>query len=452
MTDTPSPIHHDPTFTEREQIEMTAFARHAVTPYSAGRLRRSTLVQLRWAAVIGQSLAMAIVWFGLGFTLPIIPCAATIGTSAVLNLALSYMAPLDRRVSDKEALAQLAFDSLQLAALLWLTGGLDNPFALLFLAPVVTSATTLRKRVLFSLAALTALLAIFLMYESLPLPWYADTDFTLPPMFKIGSFTALMTGMAFTSLYAWGASLEQRRMSDALAATEAVLAQEQKLAALGGLAAAAAHELGTPLATIQVTAKEMARELSADTDLGADARLMHSQAMRCRDILQQLARRGDEGDVIHDVFSLKALLDEVSEPFFGFGTQIDISVSGTPESGIGPNLKRQAELIYGLTNIVENGVDFANHLVSITGRWDAKFIYVDILDDGPGFDASIKSKLGEPYVSSRTDKSGAGGLGLGFFIAKTLIERTGGQVSFGNRQSNSGAFVRVRWPRESVLA
>jgi len=435
------------TLSEREQIEAKAFANHDVSPDATGRLRRSTLVALRWAAVFGQSLAMAIVYFGLGFTFPVIPCLVMIAASVVLNLALTYLSPLDRRVSDKEALAQLGYDVLQLSALLWLTGGLDNPFALLFIAPVVTSATTLKKRVLFSLAALTAVLSICLMYESLPLPWFEGMTFTLPPVFKVGTFIALMTGMAFTSLYAWRASQEQRRMSDALAATEAVLAQEQKLAALGGLAAAAA-----PLATIQVIAKEMARELDADTELGADARLMHSQTQRCRDILQQLARRGDEGDAIHDVFSLKALLDEVAEPFVGFGTDIVIAASSTNPDEPSPDLRRQAELIYGLTNIVENAVDFAKTKVTITGRWDDDTIYVDIIDDGPGFDASVKSKLGEPYVSSRTGNAGAGGLGLGFFIAKTLIERTGGSVSFGNRKNNPGAFVRVRWPKEAILA
>lgn len=437
---------------EREQIEAKAFANHGASPFATGRLRRSTLVALRWAAVFGQSLAMAIVYFGLDFTFPVIPCLMIIAASVVLNLALTYLTPLDRRVTDKEALAQLGYDVLQLSALLWLTGGLDNPFALLFIAPVVTGATTLKKRVLLSLAALTAVLSICLMYESLPLPWFDGMNFTLPPVFKFGTFIALMTGMAFTSLYAWRASQEQRRMSDALAATEAVLAQEQKLAALGGLAAAAAHELGTPLATIQVIAKEMARELDADTDLGADARLMHSQTERCRDILQQLGRRGDEGDAIHDVFSLKALLDEVAEPFLGFGTQIDIAAASEDPDELSPDLRRQAELIYGLTNIVENAVDFAKTKVTITGRWDDDTIYVDIIDDGPGFDASVKSKLGEPYVSSRTGNAGAGGLGLGFFIAKTLIERTGGTVSFGNRKNNPGAFVRVRWPKDAILA
>lgn len=438
--------------TDRERGEAKAFARHNARPYSAGRLRRSTLVALRWGAVAGQILAMAVVYFGLGFTFPVGPALLIIGLSALLNLLIQYLAPLDRRVKDNEALAHLGFDILQLAALLWLTGGMENPFALLFIAPVVTSATTLSRRVLFGLVTLTVLLSLLLMRYSQPLPWYPGESFTLPDIFKFGTWVALMTGMAFTSLYAWRTALESRRMSDALAATEAVLAQEQKLSALGGLAAAAAHELGTPLATIQVTAKEMARELDADTDLGADARLMHSQAKRCRDILQQLGRRGDEGDMIHDVFSLKALLDEVAEPFLGFGAKLEISVAGPSPDAPMPELRRQAELVYGLTNILENAIDFASETVTMTGRWDMESIYIDVLDDGPGFDPSVKSRLGEPYVSSRADKSGAGGLGLGFFIAKTLLERTGAHVDFGNRKSTSGAFVRASWPKHRIAA
>ena len=417
---------------------------------SSGRLRRSTLVALRWGAISGQSAALLLVWGVLGFAFPYLACLAVIGLAAFVNIIIHLRLPLDRRVSDGEALLQLGFDVFQLAALLYLTGGMENPFVLLFIAPVVTGATTLRKTVLTILIGLSAPLSFLLLYYCQPLPWYEEEIFTLPFIFKLGMWIALMTGMAFTSLYAWRASLESRRMSNALAATEAVLAHEQKLAALGGLAAAAAHELGTPLATIQVTANEMARELASDTPMGEDARLVLSQAKRCRDILQMLARRGDEGDAIHDVFSLKGLLDEVAEPFYAFDTQIVITI----ESGERPlTLTRQAELLYGLTNIVENACDFAGSTVSIMGRWDSHHVQIDVLDDGPGFDPAIRSRLGEPYVSSRQEPSqgpGAGGLGLGFFISKTLLERTGGTVTFGNRKSERGAFVRVRWPRMRI--
>lgn len=415
------------------------------------RLRRSTLVNLRWAAVAGQLMSVIIVVGVLGFSLPLTPTLFVIGASALLNLGVSFLLPLDRRVSNLEALVQLGFDIVQLAAMLWLTGGLSNPFALLLLAPVVTSATTLRAEVALSIGGLTAILSLALLKFSAPLPWYPGESFELPLIFLFGVWIALMVGMSFTSLYTWRAARETRRMSDALAATEAVLAHEQKLAALGGLAAAAAHELGTPLATIQVTAKEMARELPKESHLADDANLVVEQARRCRDILQQLARRGDEGDAHYDSLSLQDLLDEVAEPFIGFEKEIKITVLPPNEEELDLSLRRQAEMLYGLTNFVENAVDFATERVIIDARWDDETVYVDILDDGTGFDPAIRSRLGEPYVTSRGEKSeSAGGMGLGFFIAQTLLERTGAEVSFGNRRKQRGAFVRVRWPRVRI--
>ena len=417
---------------------------------TSGQLRRSTLVLLRWCAVVGQSLALLIVTQVLGFDLPLGPCLAMIGLSIFVNGVVTASFELERRVGDREAGLQLGFDLLQLAALLWLTGGMANPFALLFLAPVVTSATTLNKRVLFSLGLLATALSFGLIYNSQPLPWNPTGSFTLPLTFRLGVFSAIITGSAFTSLYAWRATKESRTMSDALAATEAVLAHEQKLAALGGMAAAAAHELGTPLATIQVIAKEMTRELDAATPLGEDAALMLSQAQRCREILLQLSQRGDEGDAIHDALSIEDLLEEAAEPYITFGKDISLDVSGEGEE---PVLKRQAELLYGLKNFIENAVDFAKTSVQLTGRWDENSFSLMIDDDGEGFDPAILGRLGQPYVSKRQRPKQvdelAGGLGLGVFIATTLIERTGGKVTF-DKAPEGGARIALVWSRKNA--
>ena len=256
-----------------------------------------------------------------------------------------------------------------------------------------------------------------------------------------------MIGTAFTSLYAWRAAKQSRRMSEALAATEAVLAQEQKLAALGSLAAAAAHELGTPLATIQLTASEMAREVEPGSFMSEDVDLLVSQSQRCRDILQQLAVRGDEGDIILDSLTLKSLLEEAASPFYGQSPRIDLDVT---EDELALTIERQAELLYGLKNFIENAVDFAESDVTLKGRWTDSSLKIDILDDGPGFAAAVIDKLGEPYVSGRDDRSKAGGLGLGVFIAKTLIERTGGSVKFKN-QKRGGAAVYLEWPKDVLV-
>ena len=417
---------------------------------TSGQLRRNTLVQLRWAAIFGQSVALLIVSQILGYDYPIWPCLAIIALSVLVNIVTTAAYELDRRVGDREAGIQLGFDLLQLVALLWLTGGISNPFSLLILAPVVTSATTLNKKVLFTLGMLATALSFALLFNYRPLPWDPAGSFTLPFIFRVGVWIAIMVGSAFTSLYAWRVTRESRRMSDALAATEAVLAHEQKLSALGGMAAAAAHELGTPLATIQVTAKEMSRELDPKTPLGEDAALMLSQAQRCREILEQLSLRGDEGDAIHDTLSLEDLLEEAAEPYITFGKDIALDVIG---DGDEPTLRRQAELLYGLKNFIENAVDFAKDSVELKGVWDAQNLVVTIEDDGDGFDPTIKGRLGQPYVSKRQRPKQvdelAGGLGLGVFIATTLIERTGGKVNFG-RSTMGGAQIRIVWPRKNA--
>ncbi len=418
---------------------------------TSGQLKRNTLVYLRWAAIAGQCLALLIVSYVLKFDYPILPCLAVVGISILFNIVVSTSLELDRRVGDGEAGFQLAFDLLQLALLLWLTGGMSNPFAILFLAPIVTSATTLNKKVLFALGMLAMALSFALLFYHHPLPWEPMGAFSLPFIFRLGVWIAIIVGSAFTSLYAWRVTQESRRMSDALAATEAVLAHEQKLAALGGMAAAAAHELGTPLATIQVIAKEMTRETKPGTPLGDDAALMLSQAQRCRDILEQLSLRGDEGDAIHDILSLEDLLEEAAEPYITYGKDITLSVLG---DGDEPTLRRQAELLYGLKNFIENAIDFAKDSVTLTGRWTEDILTIDIEDNGNGFDTTILGRLGQPYVSRRQKPKQidelAGGLGLGVFIATTLIERTGGKATFG-RSSEGGARVHIEWDRKNTV-
>ncbi len=435
---------------EAAPVKLPSDAPFKLRANTSGQLRRSTLVQLRWAAIFGQTTALLIVSQVLEYQYPVWPCIAIIALSVLVNIVTTSAYELDRRVGDREAGMQLGFDLLQLAALLWMTGGMSNPFVLLILAPVVTSATTLNKKVLFTLGFLATGLSYALLFTFQPLPWDPVGSFTLPFTFRVGVWIAILVGSAFTSLYAWRVTRESRNMSDALAATEAVLAHEQKLSALGGMAAAAAHELGTPLATIQVTAKEMSRELDPKTPLGEDAALMLTQAKRCRDILEQLSMRGDEGDAIHDSLSLEDLLEEAAEPYITFGKDISINLRG---EGAAPTLRRQAELLYGLKNFIENAVDFAKDTVELNGSWDEQKLTVNIDDNGAGFDPTIKGRLGQPYVSKRSRPKQvdelAGGLGLGVFIATTLIERTGGKVNFGHSPLG-GAQIRIVWPRKNT--
>jgi len=412
-----------------------------------GSLRRYTLVLLRWAAVLGQGLTLLIVSLVLKFEYPVLACSCIVGFSALVNIIVTAVLPLDRRVSGAESALHLGFDIWQLAALLWFTGGVTNPFSILFLAPIVTSATTLSRGVLFSLSAFTLALSTGLLFSYQPLPWSPAGSFELPFTYRMGGWIAIAVGAAFTSLYAWRATKESRKMATALAATESMLAQEQKLSALGGLAAAAAHELGTPLATIQVIAKEMSRELPEDSPLGEDARLMLSQTLRCRSILEQLSMRGDEGDVIHDTLSVEDLLEEAAEPFIE--RDKDISIRVNCDCDIEPVLRRQPELIYGLKNYIENAVNFSKSRVELFAHWTDETLTIIIDDDGDGFDGAVKNKLGQPYVTRRKKDSEAGGLGLGIFIASTLIERTSGKVKF-SESPRGGARVTLTWPRHKL--
>ncbi|MEE9272888.1 MAG: ActS/PrrB/RegB family redox-sensitive histidine kinase [Robiginitomaculum sp.] len=414
--------------------------------YRTGRLRRSTLVSLRWLAVCGQCLSIFIIWAGFKFSMPYGPIFVIIGFSALMNILIHWRAPLDRRITNMEAGFQLFFDLLQLSALLYLTGGIKNPFALLLLAPVVVAAKTLSKTVFAVLAISAALLSLALLFFHMPLPWYKEQNLELPMVYLYGSWLALLVGMLFTSSYTWRATAQTRRMTEALAATDLILAQEQKLSALGGLAAAAAHKLGTPLGTIQIVAKEILNSAKDGSELKEDADLLLSQARRCRNILQELSSRGDHGDAVYNTLDLPTLLEEITKPFTDDTLSMQTNVIDDKGDGNVPSFKRLPELVYGLTNIVENATNFAQSEVIINARWINGSISIEVLDDGPGFSPFVLAHIGEPYISQRPKgPQKAGGMGLGVFIAKTLLERMGGRVVFENRKDKRGACVHLCW-------
>lgn len=421
------------------------------------RLRLQTIVRLRWFAVVGQLLAVSIVHFGFGFEFPIGLCLLLIAASAWLNVFLRVRYPARYRLGATFATALLAYDILQLVGLLYLTGGIENPFVVLIVAPVTVSAATLRLRNTLLLGGLALVSTALLVVRHWPVPWFAYEILSLPLVYKLGQLAAVAATMIFLALYVWRLSKEGRQMSAALTATELVLAREQKLHALDGLAAAAAHELGTPLATIVLVTSELQRDVPAGTPLAEDVALLRSQAERCREILQKLTRQPSEQDPLHANLSVSQLLDEAAEPYRTSNIAIEITIG--PAEGLSgaaakePVGERRPGLIYGLGNLVENAVDFARSRVEISARWDERFMEIEVRDDGPGFQPELLDTLGEPYVTTRRSGSaGAGkrpGLGLGFFIAKTLLERSGANLTLDNRPApERGAIVRIVWPRE----
>ena len=423
-------------------------------PETSFGIRTRTLILLRWIAVLGQSAAVLFIGFVLHFTLPLAACLAVISASAWLNIFLGFSLNSGRYAAPKFTMAQLIFDLVQMALLLGLTGGLANPFAILLGVPVVVATTALPIRSAAILAVLTLSAAIPLSKYALPLPWLEGQRPNIPDLFIWGQFTALITATGFMAIYVWRVSMEGRRMQAALTATEAVLAKEARLSALGGLAAAVAHELGTPLGTIALVAKEMTHALPKEGELAEDAQLLVEQTNRCREILSKLSDSGAENDPIHARHTLSDLLEEVATPLRKSG--ISICVSTTEKGGRTdlkiPVLRRQPEIMHALGAFADNAADFAQTKVDLSGFWDDNWIEIIISDDGPGFSDAIREKLGEPYVTTRAggDAQGHGGMGLGIFIANTLIERTNGVIKLGKSDKLGGAMVRVIWPRVNV--
>lgn len=403
-------------------------------------------------AIIGQLLTICIVYFYFKYPLPLTECLFIIAASAWLNIILIFSLVSHRILKHFEAGLQLGFDIIQLALLIYFTGGMTNPFAILLIAPTTIAAATLRRDIVIYLILLSFAAIVILHFYHLPLPW--PTEFHLPNMYKNGLEFGVAIGILFTAIYSHKVAQEEMRLAEALIATQSILSKEQRLSALGGLAAAAAHELGTPLATIQLVSKELSRDVKDET-LKEDITLIYDQSIRCRDILRNLTSHQVETDPTIEQLPIGQLLEEaVAKHNTNTNKAIvfDIEPKKQNDDLI---VRRIPEITYGIGNYIENAISYANELVIIGCEWDNKFVKITISDDGKGFDPDILPRIGEPYVSTRgqgtIDAQKREGLGLGFFIAKTLIERTGGKVEFGNRQSpKTGAIISIIWSRDNL--
>lgn len=414
-------------------------------------VRLDTILRLRWLAALGQLAAIFIVVQGLDFDVPILPCVVIIGLSAALNLALQMAFNPMQRLEPVYAAALLALNIAELAGLLFFTGGLQNPFSFLFLAPVLISSTALPVRLTIALGIFAAACASALGFFHLPLPWDADDPLVLPQVYLIGVWLSILLAIGVTSLYAFQVTEEARKLSDALAATELVLTREQHLTQLDGLAAAAAHELGTPLSTIFLISRELEKTVQNNDALTDDLKTLREQAQRCRDILGKITQLSSSGAPF-DRMPLSTLIEEAVAPHrdFGIVIKVRIAVAGASE----PVGMRNPAILYGVGNIMENAVDFARDTVEVNAWWNTETVEILISDDGPGIAPDMLKRIGEPYLSRRRNPDEAQGehtgLGLGIFIARTLLERTGAKVSFTNRTfPDHGAVVQIAWPRNS---
>ncbi len=445
--------------------------------------RQNTLATLRWAALLGQSAAVAVAATVLEIQLPLGPCMLAILAGVAFNFATNtYRGGPRRRLSEVDAFLSLLFDLGQLVALLYLTGGLENPFSLFLLAPVTISALTLSIWTTVALGAFAIAAATLLSFEHIELIRYDGAPLD-PDLLTAGFFTAIAIGAGFQAVYARRIAADNHAMTTALAATQMALEREQRLSAIGAMAAAAAHELGTPLATIKVAASELRKELADRPDLSEDAELIAEQAARCREILAQLsALRKEPRDHELETAPITAVIEEAAAPHLDRGVEIVMRVNGAPASfdAVGakvggalrpppqPRASRRPEVIQGLRNLIQNAVDFADGAVWIDVETDEGGVSIEIGDDGPGFAYDILARLGEPYATTRErprEADGVGeddgyvGMGLGVFISKTLLERTGAEITFFNADPANrrrpadaengrptGAVVRVSWP------
>ena len=415
-------------------------------------VRLDTLVRLRWLAVLGQFGAVLVVHFGLEFEVPIWACLAVIALSALLNVALRIGFRETQWLEPDRAAWLLGFDIAELAALLYLTGGLENPFAFLLLGPVLISATALPPRMTLLIGTFAMLCATALVFFHYDLPWDSEDPLQLPEIYMVGVWLSILLAIGYIGVYTWQIAEEARQLSDALAATELVLAREQHLSQLDGLAAAAAHELGTPLATITVVIRELERALEANSPHADDIKLLREQAQRCREILAKITElpAGDPFDRV----PISALIEEAVAPHRNFGIQIGVTMP--PNRSAEPVGVRNPAIRYGLGNLIENAVDFAHRRVEIFVQWSAAEVSITISDDGPGFAPEVVDRIGAPYVTHRKpearepddDDVASFGLGLGFFIAKTLLERSGATLSLRNQAPPMhGATIALTWSR-----
>jgi two-component system sensor histidine kinase RegB len=433
-----------------------------------GHVRLRTLLAIRWVAVAGQAASLFFVNIVLGYPIELIPAALVVAALAVATLVPQLKRKANARLTDRESALYFAFDMVQLTVLLALTGGLHNPFSLLLLAPVTVSAAALSYRSTLGLTALAITCVNVLAFFHLPLPWPGGL-FDLPPIFVFGLTIALGLAVVFISVYVFKVAEESRRVTDALMAVQSALDREQRINSVGALAAAAAHELGSPLGTISLIAKEWTRDLPPDSPYRPDAELLLSQAERCRHILAEIAARPEQSSKDHfHVLAAPLLVEIAAEPFLRPSVALRIEAKSEGGEQDPPVMPRRPEIMHGLGNLLQNAIEFAKEEVQVVISWSRSELAITISDDGQGFPQELLARLGDPYISAalgryggKLVRSAVGGaksatgrrkgdhMGLGIFIAQNLLERSGGNVHFDNNEFG-GAEVKVIWPRSAL--
>ena len=406
-------------------------------------LDKKTLVNLRWIAIIGQLIAVNFVYFFLKLNLPIIEAHIIILIGFITNLVLQFRIK-SNQLKDFYSALFLAYDLLQLCALLYLTGGIFNPFALLIIVPVIVSSTFLSMGTTIILGSLTIGLLFFLKEYHKILPGLDTYTFNFPEYYLAGSLVSIIIGLVFLSYFGIKFSGETKKRTEALDKLQQVMAKEYELDSLGGQAAAAAHSLGTPLATILVVVKELKKEIGDSSKYSKDLDLLISQAKRCSSILKQISKKEISDDQFIKLTKVEDLLEEIIISFEETSNKKINLHENEDKNKI--NIKRSPEMVYGLRNFIDNAIKFAHEEVDIELISDSQKLELIISDDGPGFAEDIIKLVGEPYLQSKSKNiSDKAGLGLGIFLGKTLLERKKARLTFFNKKKQKGACIKITW-------
>ena len=410
-------------------------------------LDKSTLTILRYIAIFGQFIAINIVFFYLDLQFPLKESYIIILIGLATNLFLQFKIRVNQ-LKDSYASLFLLYDLFQLSALLYLTGGILNPFSILLIIPTIVSSTFLSMGTTIILGVITTFLLFLLSNISLPLPGIDSNIFNVPNFYKQGVLIAILIGLIFLSYFGIRFAGETKKRSEALNKLQEVISKEHELESLGGQAAAAAHSLGTPLATISVVAKELKKEIGNDKEVSKDIDLLISQTKRCSDILKQISKKQIEEDIFLSSIKFEDLLEEIINSFKETSSKKIDLILDDDQNKI--DIHRAPEIVYGLRNFIGNAVKFSRNKVKINLLSNHKIVEIKINDDGPGIPEDIIQKIGEPYIKSKSKElSSNSGLGLGTFLGKTLLERQNAKLFFRRNSDLGGALVIITWSTNS---
>ena len=414
------------------------------------QLDKKTLVVLRWIALVGQYLTISIIFFIFKFELPFFYCSLIILIGVLTNLYLQFRFKKNQ-LNNFTSTFFLFYDLIQLSILLYLTGGITNPFSILLIVPAIVASTFLTLKSTINLSIVTVIILVVLTIYNLPLPHYGELHFHIPDTYLYALPIAIVITLIFLTYFGVRFGVESKKRTEALNKLELILAKEHELESIGLQAAAAAHSLGTPLSTINVIARELEKEIGNNPKYAKDIDLLLSQTKRCSDILKNLSKDKLKEDSFLSDIKIGALLTQITKSFEEISEKK--LLLSTEKNEFNPKIERTLEITYGLRNFIGNAVKYSNSTVDISIESNNKITEVKVCDDGPGFSEDIIKVLGEPYIRSKNEKiSLKSGLGLGTFIGKTLLERMKANVKFGKCPETSGAMVIVKWQTKDLLA